>query len=84
MAYYKTGTLEHRQYTEHPHNNRTTPEQRNTTGIRNNGTQNTSGTAGTPQNNGGIPEKLEPEDKDCIFHYLQFSLEYKVMRAMNI
>ena len=56
MAYYKTGTLEHRQYTEHPHNDRTTPEQRNTTGIRNNGTQNTSGTAGTPQNNGGIPE----------------------------
>ena len=34
--------------------------------------------------NNETPQKLEPEDKDCIFHYLQFSLECKVMRAINI
>ena len=62
-------------------------EQRNT-GIRNDGTRNTSGIAGNhgttaEYRNNGTTQKLEPEDKHDIFHYLQFSLDRKVIRAMN-
>ena len=62
-------------------------EQRNT-GTRNNGTRNTSGIAGNhgttaEYRNNRTTQKLEPEDKHGIFHYLQFSLDRKVIRAMD-
>ena len=83
-AYYKTrntgtrnaGTTEHHRKTEqrnaeHQRNSWNTMEQWRNTGI----------TAEYRKN--GTPQKLEPEDKHGIFHYLQFSLDRKVIRAMD-
>ena len=59
----------------------TTPEQR-----RNNGTPaewlEYHRTTAEYWNN-GTPQKLEPEDRHGIFHYFQFSLVLKAIRAMS-
>ena len=52
-----------------------TPEHRGTTEQRRNTKE--------QRRNTGTPQKLEPEEKRGIFHYLQFLLEPKVIRAMN-
>ena len=33
--------------------------------------------------NNGTPQKVEPEDRHGIFHYFQFSLALKAIRAMS-
>ena len=71
------------EYSIGPHFEPGTPEHGTPAERRNNGTRNTSGIAGTPRNNGGTPQNLEPEDKHGIFHYLNFLLEPKVIRAIN-
>ena len=62
---------------EHPRKDGTTPEKRNAEHQRN--SRNTT----EQRRNTGTPQKLEPEDKRGIFHYLQFLLAPKAIRGMN-